>query len=390
MKTNILKTLAENLTIDSKVNPTEAASTLFLANGIPANRFTANRLLRLLSPLDIRPPEQVFPVMRGDVLDPSRVAEIRENQLSRARREWEHHSAHFIQSVYIARTSQQGYLFRVQGMTATARALRRILAKDMGTRELLKDCTRADAYREAAPEPFINKLRNLNLTPESFRYERAVGVEIETFGEVDPRTLEQGLPIWARVASDASIRADVGQGHEIRALFTRSEMEPRLFRLCKTLEAFGLKVNKSCGLHVHFDMRGRTEAEVKAIATRANKWLLALQQLVPVSRRTNQYCEFGISFSNRYRAVNCCAFRSHRTLEIRLHSATLSYTKVLAWIRLCELILALKKGPSAADCIGTLAQLPLAEHDLAYWRKRHADLNPRLYDSASTTEGRTE
>lgn len=239
---------------------------------------------------------------------------------------------------------------------------------------------------ETLPQTFLQRMRSRPLCPDAFRYDRAVGVEFETFGDVSRKTLQNALPMWANVTGDGSITAETGQGHEVRALFVRRELEPRLFRLCRTLDSLGLAVNKSCGLHVHLDQRGETEAQVEKRAKVMDSWLCALQELVPASRRANSYCRFGVSKTDRYRAVNLTAFREHRTLEVRLHSGTTDYTKALAWIRLLELLAALKKGPKAGGCIATLEQLPLAAHDLAYWRKRHAQLNPHLYNSTTTTE----
>ena len=246
------------------------------------------------------------------------------------------------------------------------------------------------------PTPPLFSLRQRmmrqDLTPRTFRYERAVGLEFETVSKVKAEILADALPIWTRVTCDSSIERTSANpcANEIRALLTRSELEPRLFRLCERFKTLGLTVNRSCGLHVHFDMRGRRLEEVTKIAKRADKWLKALQELVPASRRENRYCRFGVSTRDRYHAVNLCSFSKFETLEIRLHSGTVDYSKTLAWIRLCELILALKSGPRAGDCLGTLSQLPLAEHDLAYWRTRHAQLNPHLYSETARATSESE
>jgi hypothetical protein len=236
---------------------------------------------------------------------------------------------------------------------------------------------------------FIRRARGRNLTPEVFKYDRAIGVEFETFGPDDDRAISAALPIWAQRKSDGSIRPrSAGQaGHEIVALLVRREMEPRLFRLCQKMKDLGLEVNSSCGFHVHLDQRGETLATVKKRAAIIDKWLSALRELVPASRRENSYCLFGISLASRYHAVNLTSFSKYRTLEVRLHSGTCDYTKALAWIRLIEMLAALPKGPRAASgCIATLEQLPLAAHDLAYWRARHAQLNPHLYGSTNAAE----
>jgi hypothetical protein len=136
-------------------------------------------------------------------------------------------------------------------------------------------------------------------------------------------------------------------------------------------------------------MRSRTENEVLKIAKRTDKWMKALQELVPVSRRDQHYCKFGISASrnDRYRAVNFAAYFKYKTLEIRLHSATFDYAKILSWIRLCELILAIRYNPKEADCLGTLGQLPLMDYEASYWKARHRAINPSQYDTkTSTTE----
>ena len=233
----------------------------------------------------------------------------------------------------------------------------------------------------------LQRARGMALTPAAFKYDRAVGVEFETYGSATEQQIVAGLPVWARRKHDGSIRADEGYGHEIAGLLVRREMEPRLWRLCQSMQKLGLRVNRSCGFHVHLDQRGETEAAVIKRATVMNAWLEALQEIVPASRRSNDYCRWGISRSCRYRAVNVTAFTKYQTLEVRLHSGTVDYTKAIAWIRLLEMLAALTKKPRASTgCIATLEQLPLPAHDLAYWRARHAALNPHLYGQNNAAE----
>lgn len=231
----------------------------------------------------------------------------------------------------------------------------------------------------------IERMKKCHFVPQSFRYEKAIGLEMEGFSLLDHAELSDALPHWCRVAGDGSIRVNQSEeiAAEIKAVFPRSALEPRLYRLASILKSLGLKCNKSCGLHVHFDMRGKDRSEVLKIAKRANKWLEALQQLVPASRRDQTYCKFGVSNTgaDRYRAVNFAAFDKYQTLEIRLHSATFDYAKILSWIRLCELIMAIRYNPKDADCVGTLGQLPLMDYEASYWRARHKALNPAQYNN---------
>lgn len=242
------------------------------------------------------------------------------------------------------------------------------------------------SFQRSPSQTFVQKIRALPLVPSTFKYDRALGVELECFGEIAARTLADKLPLWAARANDCSIRATDGEGHEIRALLWRREAEPRLYKLTKLLADLGLAVNSSCGFHVHLDQRGETEAAVVARAKIMDAWLSHLVELVPASRRDNRYCRFGVSLSDRYKAVNVCCFKSKQTLEVRLHSGTLDYTKIISWVRLVELLAAMPKKPKAGGCMAVLEQLPLASHDLAYWRARHRELNPHLYASATTVE----
>lgn len=278
----------------------------------------------------------------------------------------------------------------------TCAALRRVAAQAFPPlRDALADSVQKFERRprNRAPElavPLLQRLKRLSLDPASFHYSRAVGVEIEGFCSLDRDQMEDALPFWSRAVSDGSIRPVPGtHPHEVRALLPRDAMEPRLFALCRKLSALNFRVNASCGLHIHFDMRGRSSDEVKARARIAESWLHALQELLPASRRGNEYCKWGISTTDRYRAVNLRAFQSHNTLEIRCHSGTVDYTKILAWIRLCELVLALRRRPKSGSCVGVLEQLPLAEHDRTYWLARHRALNPNQYPANGSAETET-
>ena len=249
--------------------------------------------------------------------------------------------------------------------------------------------TKRSRERAKQPLPFSERIKLLDLLPSSFRYQKAIGLEMEGFSLKSRDQIGRALPYFSRAVSDASIRPNSSSETpaEIKAVFPRGMLEPRLYKLTEKLKALGMKCNKTCGLHVHFDMRGRTEEEVVKIAKRTDKWLKALQELVPASRRNQTYCKWGVSTSDRYRAVNVCSFSKYKTLEIRLHSATFDYAKILSWVRLCELLLAIRYNPKDGDCVATLGQLPLMDYEASYWRARHQSLNPTQYStSASTTE----
>jgi len=229
-----------------------------------------------------------------------------------------------------------------------------------------------------------DRARARPLTPKARNYRSGIGIEIEGFSAMTKPELTPFLPIYATAVHDGSIRAPHGQNPiEINALLNRDEMEPKLFRLCAALSKVGFGVNKSCGLHVHLDARHLSFDAVFQKAKIVDKWLKALRELVPLSRQENSYCEFGISRTQRYRAVNVTSHSKHKTLEIRLHSSTINYQKILAWIRLIELLFSIGKAPKVGlGCMATLECLPLADYERSYWRARHVQLNPASYQNA--------
>lgn len=139
-------------------------------------------------------------------------------------------------------------------------------------------------------------------------------IEIETFGNI-PREIV--------------LSYKKGNEHEVTAL-------------CNMLKGKAY-VNSSCGFHVHFDMRHKTEPEFKVIANRLARMVPALREMLPFSRRTNKYCYEPISrgkgSGHRRAFVNTTAFDKYSTLEVRGHSGTINPTKILNWIEICDIIM---------------------------------------------------
>ena len=249
-------------------------------------------------------------------------------------------------------------------------------------REVRRDRENMAKELSSVKNAFLERIRAKPLTPDVYKYDRAIGVEIECYGEF----LKDKLPYWAREGEDGSLSEN---GVEFRLLLKRSELELRLNKFTNLIKGTHT-VNKTCGLHVHLDCRGRSKDEVLKLAKKLDKWLYALREFVPESRRGlsnngRNFCAFGISPSghDRYRAVNMRAFYDKKTLEIRLHSGTTDYTKIISWIRLLEVLMVIKAPPSGVEGVAALSLIPLCEYEKSYWLKRHQELNPRIY--ASTT-----
>jgi hypothetical protein len=140
-------------------------------------------------------------------------------------------------------------------------------------------------------------------------------------------------------------------GHEINIIASQRRFAEVVKRVCAVLDAHGAYVNKTCGLHVHLDIRKRDAKTVFANLVRSYPVLAAM---VPRQRRQNSFCaaprtgEFNPNaYSGRYWAINPDAIETHNTVEVRIHSGTTNAMKIIRWTRLLVAI---------AEC-GTLRAL---------------------------------
>ena len=126
-------------------------------------------------------------------------------------------------------------------------------------------------------------------------------------------------------------------------------------QFCNRANRMGFEVDKGCGLHAHFDARDLSTEELKSVAYAYHKTADVWAAFVPDNRRSNHYCRphtWGRDdldkivdsddwrhfvncgdASDRYHWVNLNAYGRHRTIEIRLHTATLDGDKVCNWVK---------------------------------------------------------
>lgn len=222
-----------------------------------------------------------------------------------------------------------------------------------------------------------------------------VGVELEFFSPFDRPQISNviakaGLQRQVNPTGDVSIIPgyDYLSGTEIRLLAKESEAPAVVERTCAVLRELSAGVNKTCGLHVHLDMRSRE------IAASYEKLFLALDllyALVPLPRRTNtRYCErnFEPDYATenasrvRYRAINVTSYQKHYTLEVRLHQGTTNATKVNAWIALLTSIVdgpRLKRLPRSTNVMAKIWKWPEELHAYVNSRVLHfADEDQKL------------
>lgn len=149
-------------------------------------------------------------------------------------------------------------------------------------------------------------------------------------------------------ASDCTADDDTAYGREIVVTFKEGQWEI-IKSICSKLNELGCKVNKSCGLHVHFDMRHmENRRKMGILAQRVAKVVPALRQMLPASRQDNEYCSRVINRHSdsdesryaRYAFVNVKSYDRHQTLEVRGHSGTTDANKIINWIRILRVVMA--------------------------------------------------
>jgi hypothetical protein len=214
---------------------------------------------------------------------------------------------------------------------------------------------------ELEPEPEIVSLLN-----------RTFGVEIEVIG------LDRATFISKLHADEGMEIIDTGYNHEVYETWkitTDSSIEPHLAEngfysaeivspilrgsaglrevraICRVLTQLGVKVNSSCGLHVHVGIDDLRFQQLKNIGLLYVKNQLAIDSVLPPSRRSvydNQYCRkiylddiFDSTEDNEgldsirggYGVLNFDT--GYPTLEFRQHSGSTDAQKIISWIKFC-------------------------------------------------------
>lgn len=172
--------------------------------------------------------------------------------------------------------------------------------------------------------------------------QKYIGIELEFYSKVSGFELIQylvhaGLAECVNLGSDGSVYPPRGyNSYEMRILSTEKNLNKTIATICSILNHVDSGVNKTCGMHVHLDMRGRNKE--KAFYNLVNSQSL-LYSLNPSSRRSNSYCRPTPStdfeaYENQRDGINKHAFSEHRTIEVRIHAGTLDKLKIINWVKL--------------------------------------------------------
>jgi hypothetical protein len=146
---------------------------------------------------------------------------------------------------------------------------------------------------------------------------------------------------FSNIKQDGSIRIPNSSYVAVEfTVLTRFSDTSNLKTVCTILNKLGAQVNKSCGLHIHLDSRHLSSSQVLMKGKTFQKALPVLLSMQPDSRRSNHFCQPTVSKleGGRYHAINLTAWSKYRTIEVRMHSSTTDFNKIVNWATLLKAI----------------------------------------------------
>jgi hypothetical protein len=129
-----------------------------------------------------------------------------------------------------------------------------------------------------------------------------------------------------------------GVGKELRVLAPQGMLHEILGKLQSIFTEANARVNDSCGLHIHLDMRHR---DFNLSVNRLLDNREVMRGLVDPKRIKNDFCKpldrklvrSKSTNISRYRDINIAAYHKFKTVEVRLHEGTIDMTKVFMFTK---------------------------------------------------------
>lgn len=274
---------------------------------------------------------------------------------------------------------------------------------DKGNEECEGDCFPQDHFNECFQE-YLNdnysasdilemNERKRNNLEDDYKRDFEYDCDCENGGYIESviEQLQKSKIPNIQVVSDGSLEDENDYfSCEIKVLTKLSDMS-NLIQLCNWLNDNEAKVNTSCGLHIHLDVRKYDNEDRITIVNRFKSSLKFLSKMVPKSRvqgsHANNYCKNEISpintgnRSDRYYAVNASDFDKHGTIEIRLHSGTVNLTKIAKW---CQILSTIKNSDMldlyAPRKLANFLEAIIKDEELkSYIKERVSKFNPTYF-----------
>lgn len=224
-------------------------------------------------------------------------------------------------------------------------------------------------------------------TPD-FNFNRKFGIEIEGYGvsmQVLARKLQEaGVSTtvegynhntrnhW-KIVTDASISGE--NTFELVSPILEGEAGlADLEKVSEVLVALRVKINKTCGLHIHFDATDMNIQGWKNLYKNYIEFEATIDAFMPNSRRANNntYCKsltLGFNktetfakldrctmiqslvnlYNSRYFKINAQSYARHNTVEFRQHSGTIEFAKMKNWILFLDGLVKFSKSQVTAS-----------------------------------------
>lgn len=206
-------------------------------------------------------------------------------------------------------------------------------------------------------------------TEFNFSFNRNFGIEIEAFNidrnELSRKLNEAGINTttesynhetrnYWKVITDGSLRG-TNTFELVSPILNGTEGLEQLQKVCRVLKSLNGKINKTCGLHIHFEASNFDLNQWKNLTWNYATLENEIDSWMPLSRRgsNNTYCgtirttnwqskiqnasnlrdlSRAITNDNRYKKLNFQSFWRHQTAEFRQHSGTIEFDKISNWV----------------------------------------------------------
>jgi len=230
-------------------------------------------------------------------------------------------------------------------------------------------CRGCNPIRDIYFHPKFVQLDRLNNTFNKIEFKQCFGIELE----VDCRNIMFNKVI-EKTNFGSCHDGSVDNGVEFVSPILQGDWGyKQIKRLCKYLR--GKNISHKCGYHVHFDGRDYDWQEIKKIWAVYKVLEPIIQGLMPKSRTNNHYCRpirqsferiMSIDSNNelyevwydgfwddeydeephehkynesRYTGFNLHAWFYQQTIEVRYHTGTTDFNKIINWIKLNKKII---------------------------------------------------
>lgn len=231
------------------------------------------------------------------------------------------------------------------------------------------------------------------------------GVEIECFvgrGEIRNAAAETGMAYeyqgynhtdghsYFKFVTDASVRGQANPIECVSPVLTGVNGKSTLEGACKTLNAAGATVNRTCGLHVHIGASKLTQAQYSNVFINYAYLEAVIDSFMAISRRgdNNEYAASiqrqifelegattiaGVqrALCSRYHKINAQSYNRHRTIEFRQHAGTTNFEKIINWVNFCGKLVLWSKTHRLTAPVESIDDIPfLTEKEKSYFKTR--------------------